>query len=106
MNATFSLSAEGIMEVKNRSYTAFLKRFHKKESMQLEVLTDINPKCHLHGNFFISEGKSGQVLEVQAKIRRKDKEFTNVIQHTLQKYYNDESTLVGEKEHRSALKKE
>lgn len=68
-------------------------------------MTDSNPKCYLHSNYFISKERPWPVLKVQPKIRREDKELTKVIEHTLQKYYNDESTFVGEKEHRSALKK-
>jgi len=105
MNAKFSPSAEGIMEVENRSYVACLEKCDIGERIKLDILTDDNPKCYFHGNFFISEGKRGRVLQIQAKTRREDKELTKVIQHTLQKYYQDTSTLVGEKELRSVFKK-
>ncbi|GAB1862818.1 Ester hydrolase C11orf54-like protein [Camponotus japonicus] len=95
MNAKFSPSAEGIMEVENRSYVACLEKCDIGERIKLDILTDDNPKCYFHGNFFISEGKQGRVLKIQAKTRREDKELTKVIEHTLQKYYEDTSTLVG-----------
>ncbi|GAB1862817.1 Ester hydrolase C11orf54-like protein [Camponotus japonicus] len=93
MNASFSPLAEGRMEVKNSSYVAFLD--DTGERIKLDTLTDYYSKCFLHGNFFISEGKPGRVLKIQAKTRREDKELTKVIEHTLQKYYEDTSTLVG-----------
>jgi len=105
MNASFSPSAEGRMEVKNSSYVAFLGKDDTGERIKLNTLTDYNPICFFHGNFFISEGNPGRVLKIQAKTRREDKELTKVIQHTLQKYYEDTSTLVGENGHKSVFKK-
>jgi len=104
MNASFSPLTEGRMEDKNSSYVAFLGEDDTGERIKLDTLTDYYPKCFLHGNFFISEGKPGKVLKIQAKTRREDKELTKVIEHTLQKYYEDTSTLVGEKEHSSITK--
>ncbi|EFN73155.1 Ester hydrolase C11orf54-like protein [Camponotus floridanus] len=96
MNASFSPLDEEGMRVKNRSYVAFLAQDHTGENVKLDILNDYNRvKCFLHGNFFISEGKPGRVLEIHAKARREDKELTKVIQHTLQKYYEATSTLVG-----------
>ncbi|GAB1862819.1 Ester hydrolase C11orf54-like protein [Camponotus japonicus] len=94
MNASFSPLTEGRMEVKNSSYVAFLGNDVTGEGIKLDTLTDSNT-CFLHGNFFISEGKPGRVLKIQAKTRREDKELTKVIQHTLQKYYDPTSTPVG-----------
>ncbi|KAM0730169.1 Ester hydrolase C11orf54 [Formica fusca] len=99
MNATFSPSTEGIMQIDDRSRFIYLvdpnvsKTCRNTES---DILYNCNnPRCSIQGNFFISEGKPGRVLKVKAKERRTHMELTEVIQYTLQKYYGDKSALVG-----------
>jgi len=105
MNANFSPSAEGRMEVQNRSYVAFLEKGDTREIVNLDILTDYNPKCYLHGNFFISEENRGSVLKIQAKTRRGDKELTKVIQHTFKSIIKTHQRLSVRKNTDQCLKK-
>lgn len=54
--------------------------------------------CYPHGNFFISEGKPGQVLKVRAK-KRIVLQFLTALQCTLEKKYSNDTypKLIGKK---------
>ncbi|XP_070163448.1 ester hydrolase C11orf54 homolog [Polyergus mexicanus] len=68
VNASFSDSrvTGNSLKLKNQSRLAFLNQ--ATGECALESITDnSNLACYPHGNFFISEGKPGKVLKVQAK---------------------------------------
>lgn len=89
MNASFSGSrATGnSLKLKNQSRLAFLDQATGK--CALESITDnCNLACYPHGNFFISEGKPGKVLKVQAK-NCTGLHFLTAMQCTLSQYSVD-----------------
>lgn len=96
MNASFLRVTEDDIEIINKSHLAFLDK--TMERCALESITNSDPHCYPHGNFFISEGKPGQVLKVRAK-KRIGLQFLTALQYTLEKkYYNDTyPKLIGER---------
>ncbi|CAL1674315.1 unnamed protein product [Lasius platythorax] len=63
MNASFSQVTENLMVTRNESRLAFMDEATGRCALE----SVINFGCYPHGNFFISEGKPGKVLKVQAK---------------------------------------
>jgi len=47
------------------------------------------------GNFFFSEGRTGNVIEVRAKGRRTSHDIITLIQYCLHHYYDDKT--IGKK---------
>lgn len=96
MNASFSKTTEVYVEFKNQSRLAFLDKATGR--CALESVTDSDPDCYPHGNFFISEGKPGKVLKVQAK-KCIGLNFLSALQYILAEEYSFglHPKLVGEK---------
>ncbi|KAL6420592.1 hypothetical protein ACFW04_014639 [Cataglyphis niger] len=92
MNASFSRVTEDDIEIINKSRLAFLDE--TTERCALESITNSDPHCYPHGNFFISEGKPGKVLKVWAK-KRIGLQFLTALQYTLEKKYSNASKLIG-----------
>ncbi|XP_050447502.1 ester hydrolase C11orf54 homolog, partial [Cataglyphis hispanica] len=65
VNASFSQVSADSLNINNQSRLAFLDQATGK--CALESITDNTLICYPYGNFFISEGKPGKVLKVQAK---------------------------------------
>ncbi|OWF48632.1 ester hydrolase C11orf54 homolog [Mizuhopecten yessoensis] len=53
------------------------------------------PEFNLMGNFLISEGKSGKVLEVKAGKRTGEENFVSCMRKTLKSYYGDKIVALG-----------
>ncbi|XP_070172111.1 ester hydrolase C11orf54 homolog [Polyergus mexicanus] len=92
MNASYSRQAEGNIEIINQSRLALFDKTTGRYA--LDLVTDFNPYCYPNGNFFVSEGKPGQVLKVWAK-KRIGLQFLTALQSTLaQKYSSGTSPKV------------
>ncbi|KAL6420593.1 hypothetical protein ACFW04_014640 [Cataglyphis niger] len=87
MNASFSRVTKDDIEIINKSHIAFLDETTGR--CALESITNSDPHCYPHGNFFISEGKPGQVLKVWAK-KRIGLQFLTALQYTLEKKYSSD----------------
>ncbi|XP_050447504.1 ester hydrolase C11orf54-like [Cataglyphis hispanica] len=85
MNASFSRVTENDIEIINKSRLAFLDETTGR--CALESIINSDPHCYPHGNFFISEGKPGQVLKVRAK-KRIGLQFLTALQYSLEKKYS------------------
>lgn len=86
MNATFASSGVAITKVnKNASRVAFMDE--NNEHYRLKTINHTG--CSMEGNFFISDGKQGNVLRVYAKKRTSPFSFTEAMQTTLADYYDN-----------------
>ncbi|XP_072748913.1 ester hydrolase C11orf54 homolog isoform X2 [Anoplolepis gracilipes] len=65
MNATFAAVTHRIMHIRNKSRITFMNL--KQFKCDVEMLNNIEPKCNVHGTFFLCEGLTGRVLQVRVK---------------------------------------
>ncbi|XP_011636322.1 ester hydrolase C11orf54 homolog [Pogonomyrmex barbatus] len=89
MNGTFAPVANEIIAVSNKSRFAFRNRFNdqgEEEQFALEILNNPFSKCHMYGNFFVSQGLREQVLKVEAK-ERTGHDFIEAIQRGISRIF-------------------
>jgi len=92
MNASFSPD-----ETKDRNKSCFAslqltKRNIVTEDLVLEPLTDTNPNCNLHGNFFVSNGLREQVLKVRAK-KQFGRSFIDALQQAIRRFPSNSQVM-------------
>jgi len=85
---------DGSMRVKNRS-SVLWSETDSHTIMETEFL-EMDPTCHMHGNFFLSEGLPGKVFQISASHRFGQDDFLTAIQTVLKQIPHNEA-------HRRAL---
>ncbi|KAH8379067.1 hypothetical protein KR009_002956 [Drosophila setifemur] len=89
----FNLSVNEKDKLTNGSYTATVRG--DKEECVLEKIPDSEPRCALILNLFLSEGKPGDVLRIQAKQRTGEENFIECIRRGLEQHYQDRAVGLG-----------
>lgn len=92
----FNQNCEGIMNLSVKNDGSVVNETHMartitREKIELSKVPHSETRCALLGNIFLSEGKRGKVIKVNAKIRKGNENFISAMRLALTQHYGDDS---------------